>query len=176
MPSCSTIYLDKPMKNHTLMQTIARANRVLQGQAERPDRGLRGRLPQSSEGAGDLRRTHKTGRWRHTDPRQERTGAPTAGSDLRPRRHSAWSGRSIRRRFETPRGFEREKLKEDAVAAFVVNDETRRQYLNLAAAVDALFKSLLPDAAANEFGPICKVFKVMAEKIRSRFRSWTFRR
>ena len=28
MPSCSTIYLDKPMKNHTLMQTIARANRV----------------------------------------------------------------------------------------------------------------------------------------------------
>lgn len=28
VPSCSTIYLDKPMKNHTLMQTIARANRV----------------------------------------------------------------------------------------------------------------------------------------------------
>src|SRR5256885_2995689 len=27
-PSCSTIYLDKPMKNHSLMQTIARANRV----------------------------------------------------------------------------------------------------------------------------------------------------
>ena len=29
VPSCSTIYLDKPMRNHTLMQTIARANRVL---------------------------------------------------------------------------------------------------------------------------------------------------
>ena len=28
VPSCSTIYLDKPMRNHTLMQTIARANRV----------------------------------------------------------------------------------------------------------------------------------------------------
>ena len=28
VPSCSTIYLDKPMKNHTLMQTIARVNRV----------------------------------------------------------------------------------------------------------------------------------------------------
>jgi type I restriction enzyme R subunit len=26
--SCSTVYLDKPMRNHTLMQTIARANRV----------------------------------------------------------------------------------------------------------------------------------------------------
>ena len=33
--------------------------------------------------------------------------------------------------------------------------------------MDQLFKSLLPDAAANEFGPICKVFEVVAEKIRS---------
>ena len=30
-PSCSTIYLDKPMRNHSLMQTIARANRVYPG-------------------------------------------------------------------------------------------------------------------------------------------------
>lgn len=30
-PSVSTIYLDKPMRNHTLMQTIARANRVFPG-------------------------------------------------------------------------------------------------------------------------------------------------
>ncbi len=29
-PSISTIYLDKPMKSHTLMQTIARANRVFE--------------------------------------------------------------------------------------------------------------------------------------------------
>ena len=28
VPSCSAIYIDKPMSNHTLMQTIARANRV----------------------------------------------------------------------------------------------------------------------------------------------------
>lgn len=31
VPSCSTIYLDKPMRNHSLMQTIARANRVFPG-------------------------------------------------------------------------------------------------------------------------------------------------
>jgi type I restriction enzyme R subunit len=30
-PTCSTLYLDKPMRNHTLMQTIARANRVFPG-------------------------------------------------------------------------------------------------------------------------------------------------
>lgn len=32
-PSVSTLYLDKPLKNHTLMQTIARANRVYPGKA-----------------------------------------------------------------------------------------------------------------------------------------------
>ncbi len=33
--------------------------------------------------------------------------------------------------------------------------------------MDAIFKSLLPDAAAFEFSPICNVFKVVPEKIRS---------
>lgn len=32
-PSVSTLYLDKPLKSHTLMQTIARANRVYEGKA-----------------------------------------------------------------------------------------------------------------------------------------------
>jgi type I restriction enzyme R subunit len=31
VPSCGAVYLDKPMRNHTLMQTIARANRVFEG-------------------------------------------------------------------------------------------------------------------------------------------------
>ncbi len=30
-PSCSTVYLDKLMRNHTLMQTIVRANRAFPG-------------------------------------------------------------------------------------------------------------------------------------------------
>src|SRR5258705_4777252 len=33
VPTCSTIYLGKPMKNHTLMQTIARANRRAPGKS-----------------------------------------------------------------------------------------------------------------------------------------------
>ena len=32
-PAVSTLYLDKPLKKHTLMQTIARANRVFEGKA-----------------------------------------------------------------------------------------------------------------------------------------------
>jgi type I restriction enzyme R subunit len=161
------MYLDKPMKNHTLMQTIARANRVFRdkqnglivdyvgvfrnlqkalaiyGAAQ--DGGAPGDTPihDKSELVRQLREAIAT----TTTFCLERKINPTAIRDVR--------------------GYEREKLKEDAVAALVVNDETRRQYLNLAAAVNALFKSLLPDAAAIEFSPICNVFQVVAEKIRS---------
>ena len=64
-------------------------------------------------------------------------------------------------------GFQREKLKEDAVATFVIDDKTRRRFMESAGHVEKLFKSLLPDPAANEFGPIRKVISVIAEKIRS---------
>ena len=36
----SCLYLDKPLKAHTLMQTIARANRVAEGKKQRTDRRL----------------------------------------------------------------------------------------------------------------------------------------
>jgi type I restriction enzyme R subunit len=39
--------------------------------------------------------------------------------------------------------------------------------LALTGAVEKLFKSLLPDATANEFGPARKVFAVIADKIRA---------
>ena len=167
VPVCSTMYLDKPMKNHTLMQTIARANRVFRDKQNGlivdyvgVFRNLQKALaiygaPQDGGGPGDTPIHDKS-----ELVRQLREAISTAisfclerGIDPAPIRDA--------------RGFEREKLKEDAVAAFVVNDETRRQYLNLAGAVGSLFKSLLPDASAYEFGPICNVFKVVAEKIRS---------
>jgi type I restriction enzyme R subunit len=64
-------------------------------------------------------------------------------------------------------GFQREKLKEDAVATFVIDDKTRRTFMESAGHVEKLFKSLLPDPASNEFGAIRKVISVIAEKIRS---------
>jgi type I restriction enzyme R subunit len=167
VPSCSTIYLDKPMKNHTLMQTIARANRVFRDKQNGlivdyvgVFRNLQKALAiygaaQDGSGLGDTPIHDKS-----ELVRQLREAISTATAFCKERKIDP-------AKIRDARGFEREKLKEDAVAALVVNDETRRQYLNLAAAVDSIFKSLLPDAAAHEFGPICNVFKVVAEKIRS---------
>ena len=39
-PSLHTMYADKPMRGHNLMQAIARVNRVFQRQARRFDRRL----------------------------------------------------------------------------------------------------------------------------------------
>jgi type I restriction enzyme R subunit len=164
VPSCSTIYLDKPMKNHTLMQTIARANRVFQDKQNGlivdyvgVFRNLQKALAiyGAAQGGGDTPIHDKSELVRQL---REAISTTTAFCVER---------KTAPAKIRDARGFEREKLKEDAVAALVVNDETRRQYLNLAAAVNALFKSLLPDASAFEFGPICNVFKVVAEKIRS---------
>ncbi|MCC6262594.1 MAG: type I restriction endonuclease subunit R [Bryobacterales bacterium] len=164
VPSCSTIYLDKPMKNHTLMQTIARANRVFRDKRNGlivdyagVFRNLQKALAiygAAREGNGDTPIHDKS-----ELARQLREAIATTTAFCRNRKADP-------AKIRDARGFEREKLKEDAVAALVVNDETRRQYLNLASGVDSLFKSLLPDASAFEFSPICNVFKVVAEKIR----------
>ena len=62
VPCLSTLYLDKPLKAHTLMQAIARANRVKRKQKQRPDRRLLRRPRPSAPGTRDLR-WHATG-WR----------------------------------------------------------------------------------------------------------------
>jgi type I restriction enzyme R subunit len=166
VPSCSTIYLDKPMKNHTLMQTIARTNRVWKDKQN----GLI---------------VDYVGVFRNLQKALAIYGATQGGGDSgdRPIQDKSELVRQLKEaigkttefclerkvnpaQIRDARGFERERLKDDAVAALVVNDETRRQYPNLAA-VNARFKSLLPDTSAFEFSPMCNVFKVLAEKIRS---------
>ncbi len=167
VPSCSTIYLDKPMKNHTLMQTIARANRVwgekknglivdyvgvfrnlqkalaIYGTAQAGDPAETTPVHQKEELVDQLRKTIV-----ETTVFCDERGVDPA-------------------KIRDARGYERVKLVEDAVAAFVANDDTRRNYLSRASYVNSLFKSLLPDPSATEFGPVCKVFRVIADKIRS---------
>ena len=55
VPSLSTIYLDKPMRNHTLMQTITRANRVFPDKNNGLIVAYVDVFRQPAEGARDLR-------------------------------------------------------------------------------------------------------------------------
>jgi len=167
-PSCSTIYLDKPMKNHTLMQTIARANRVF---TDKPNglivdyvgvfRNLQRALAIYGTGSGggvelgDMPVARKNDLLALLKRGIEEATQFCTGLDI------------DASKIQAVAGFERVRLIDDAVDAILVNDETRRKYLSLADTVDQLFRAILPDVAANEFGPARKLFAVLAHKIRS---------
>jgi type I restriction enzyme R subunit len=178
VPSCSTIYLDKPMRNHTLMQTIARANRVFKEKVNGlivdyigVFRDLQRALAiygSASEGGaqpGEMPVETKQALIKQLAEaiQEARDFLADRGVDLD--------------QIHQAEGFERIRLLDlavhslalidDAVEAVLVNDDTKRQYLNLATDVDRLFQAILPDPAANQFGMDRKAIVVVAEKIRS---------
>jgi type I restriction enzyme R subunit len=166
--SCSTIYLDRPMRNHTLMQTIARANRVfgekvnglivdyvgifrdLQRALAIYGTGPGGEIQPGEEPVEDKEALVK----RLREAIEEATAfCVERGVDIEPILPSA--------------GFERIRLTDDAVEKIIVNDDLKSKYLALAANVDRLFKAILPDTRAGEFAAKRKVFTVLADKIRA---------
>jgi type I restriction enzyme R subunit len=165
VPSCSTIYLDKPMRNHTLMQTIARANRVMPGKvaglivdyvgvfkslqkalaiyAPRPDEGDEKPIKDKSELVAALRTAIE---------------ALTAWCEARGVAPGAIKGAV---------GFGRVRLLDDAVEATIVDDETKKSFLQQATQITRIFRAILPDPLANELAPDAILFSVLAEKIRA---------
>jgi len=168
VPSCSTIYLDKPMKNHTLMQTIARANRVFR---EKPNglivdyagvfRNLERALAIYGSAAGGRTRPGES-------PVEAKDKLREALQDSVSRASSFCSARGVDlSAIQTAKGFERIGLIDDAVEAVVGTDDAKRQYLSLAAEVLRLYKAILPDALAEDFRVAVAAIGVIAEKIRS---------
>lgn len=168
VPTCSTIYLDKPMKNHTLMQTIARANRVYSDKTSGLIVDYVGMFTSlqkalaiyGSDSGGGV----KPGDYPVIDKEElveklEETINETIsfckslGIDIEEILSSS--------------GFERVKLRSDAVEAILVNEETKKEYLSMALIVHKLFKAILPDPAADELAPKIRLFDKIAEEIRS---------
>ena len=165
VPSCSTIYLDKPMRNHTLMQTIARANRVVPGKEaglivdyvgvfKNLQQALAVYAPRPGEG-GD-------------DPIKDKSELVEA-LKVSIEELAAWcKERGVdTEATKAAAGFERVKLLDDAVEAIIEDDETKKAYLQRAIRVTRIFKAILPDPLANELAPDAILFSVLAEKIRA---------
>lgn len=56
---------------------------------------------------------------------------------------------------------------DDAVDKLLDNDSTKSNYLNLANAINVIFKAILPDPKVSDFQHIVKLIKVITDKIRS---------
>ncbi len=172
VPSCSTIYLDKPQRNHTLMQTIARANRVFKDKVNGLIvdyigifRNLERALAIYAEG---------------TDPE-----APDA-EGKNPIRDKSELVEELRSAIAEIKEFcanldvnltqidaveteplERIRLITDAVDRILVNDETKGDYLQRASQISRLYKAILPDPAASDFNGICTLINIIRKKIRN---------
>jgi len=168
VPSCSTIYLDKPMRNHTLMQTIARANRVW-GEKQN---GL------IVDYAGVFRSLQKALAIYGTGPGGKATEGET------PVLAKAELLEGLRQQVKqtvglcesqgvdlsaiiSSKAFERVKHMDDAVEKLIANDPTKKRFLASATSIQRLFKAILPDAAAKELSPLCSAIVRVADKIRS---------
>lgn len=168
VPTCSTIYLDKPMKNHTLMQTIARANRVY-----------------SDKTSGLI--VDYVGMFRSLQKALAIYGSDSGGG-VKPGDYPVIDKEELVEKLEeiineiisfcrslgidiekvlSSSGFERVKLRSDAVEAILVDEETKKEYLSMALIIHKLFKAILPDPAADELAPKIRLFDKIAEEIRS---------
>jgi type I restriction enzyme R subunit len=168
VPSCSTIYLDKPMRNHTLMQTIARANRVFRDKVNglivdyvgvfrnlQKALAIYGSASGGGVEPGESPVQDKNELVEFLKKAIEEATVFCKGKDI-----------DLEKLRQAP-GFQRVKLLDDAVDAIVASDDSKRKYLSLADQVDRLYKAILPDFRANEFSPLRALFVVIADKIRS---------
>ncbi|MCZ7360990.1 MAG: DUF3387 domain-containing protein, partial [Candidatus Methanoperedens sp.] len=64
-------------------------------------------------------------------------------------------------------GFKRVRLIDDAIDAILTSDESKAKYLSMASNVVRIYRAILPDPAANEFGPAQVLIANIAETIRS---------
>ena len=168
VPSCSTIYLDKPMRNHTLMQSIARANRVW---GEKVNglivdyigvfRNLQRALAIYGTGSG--------GEAGSVDlPVETKQKLVEALEELIGETKEFLSTLGVNlENIQTVDAFERVRKIDDAVNAILINDETKQEFLAMASQVDRIFKAVLPDYAANRFGMDRKAIVVISERIKS---------
>ncbi len=167
VPTCSTIYLDKPMRNHTLMQTIARANRVYKGKNSGTIvdyigvfRNLQAALAIYGTGGQD----DEAG----GTPIKPKEALLQELSDVldETRAYLQAHDSDLDQIAATSDVFQRINLIEDAVEGLVSNDDARDGYLNLAGQVERLFKAILPDDRANPYLAPRAAVKVIADTIR----------
>ena len=165
-PSTSTVYLDKPMRNHTLMQTIARANRVFPDK----DNGL------IVDYVGVFRNLEKALAIYGADHTGSALGLP-----IRPKDDLiAELGASLGEvadfcdandvdldDMEAAQGFEFIALQKAAVEALLIDEQTRRRYVSLARKVRKTFKALLPDPEAMAVTHRVAVIRSIGSKIES---------
>jgi type I restriction enzyme R subunit len=165
-PSCSTVYLDKPMRNHTLMQTIARANRVFTGKHS----GMivdYANVFASLEKALAIYGAGKGGQRPVKDKQKlvdDLRKAVTAATDFCQQQQVSLPEIEAL----TAGSLERLQRMDEAVNALISPDPLRREFLGHERLVITLYGAVKPDPAALEFSGRVACLAAIAEAIRAK--------
>jgi type I restriction enzyme R subunit len=161
-PSVSTIYLDRPMRNHTLMQTIARANRVF------PDKD-NGLIVDYIGVFRNLEKALAIYGAANTDvdsPIQEIDALAAALDRAVGEMVGLCASRGVDLiAMRDAKGFAHIALRDAAVEALLADDDTCATFLVAARHVRKLFKALLPDPKAAAQQHTVAAIRVLAERI-----------
>ena len=164
MPSCSTIYLDKPMRNQALMQTITRANRVFPGKNNGLIVGYVDVLSNLHKALAIYASTGALGQT--VLPVEEKDALVDALRDAVDEIRRFCQARDVDLdHITTLRQFEWVEALKDVSDQLMLSDEETSSFLERATRVERLFKAILPDDRANEFAPIRKVIRVVMDRI-----------
>jgi type I restriction enzyme R subunit len=163
-PSVSTIYLDRPMRNHTLMQTIARANRVFpeKGNGLIVDyigvfRNLESAL--AIYGAANAEAGVDSPIRDKAALLAALTEAVTAVADLCERYDVDLD------ELHSASGFAFIALRDAAIEALLIDEEVRSEFIAAADRARKLFKAVLPDPTAAVHQSTVAVIRVLAERL-----------
>lgn len=166
VPSCSTIYLDKPIRNHTLMQTIARANRVFPGKPS----GVvvdYANVFASLEKALAIYGAGRDGKSPVKDIAKLAADLATAIGDAK--QFCTRHGVSIDAILDLPAGgFDRVAHMDDAVNALIGPDPVRRDFYAHERLVKTLYDALKPDKRAIEFAGTVACLCAIGDAIRAK--------
>lgn len=165
VPSIGTVYLDKPMKSHTLMQTIARANRKADGKTSGVIvdyvgvfNNLQKALAVYAAGRGDGETPIKDKAALVTELEKTLVAVRAFVEPLNVDAEAIMAAKD----------FERLKLINQAVESLVAPDDRRREFLRLAGAVTRAYKGLLPDERASPYLKPVAVFHMLSDAVRAK--------
>lgn len=164
VPNLSTLYLDKPLKNHTLMQTIARANRV------------------ADEGKKNGMIVDYIGVFKNIERALALYAASGADEDdiiqskdelMDDLKNTLLSVKEflhdeqidIESLLEAP-SDQKLLLLGKYANALVGNQEKKKKFLNLAGDLQSAYRSVLPDPAAEDYYKEVTAIRVLASRIR----------
>ncbi len=164
-PTISTLYIDKILKEHTLMQTIARANRVSQDKYNGlivDYIGIFKALQKALAIYGEPGETTS-----EDDPAETKEKLIQLLDNEASKMKKLLTSKGINEDaiFNT-RALECIKATQKAADIILENEKTKNDFIKLTQNIRALFKAILPDLKAREYAKIVFVSTILYAKIK----------